>query len=52
MWQFICDSVYDLFHLSGNGYMGLSDWWGSRVFEWDRLLYGHKEAFNRQHRKK
>ncbi len=48
MWQFMCDSIYDLFHLEENRYTGLEDWWTTRKFEWDCLHYGSEEALNRQ----
>ena len=48
MWQFLCDSLYDLFHLTENGYTDLIDWWTTRVFEWNCLLDGSNEAFNKQ----
>ena len=38
MWQFLCDSLYDLFHLNDQyGQKTLDDWWETRKFEWNNL---------------
>lgn len=35
MWQFLCDSMYDLFHLKDKyGQETLQGWWDTRKFEW------------------
>ena len=35
MWQFLCDSVYDLLHLNDRyGQETISGWWGSRKVDW------------------
>ena len=48
---FLYDALYDRTHLHENGYTSLTDWWTTRVFEWDCLWHGQEEAFNRQERK-
>uniref|UniRef100_A0A6M3LV96 Uncharacterized protein n=1 Tax=viral metagenome TaxID=1070528 RepID=A0A6M3LV96_9ZZZZ len=38
MWQFLCDSAYDLFHLHDRyGQKTLRGWWVTRKFEWKYL---------------
>lgn len=40
MWQFLCDSLYDLKHLKDRfGQEPLSGWWGTRKFEMRRFKY-------------
>lgn len=35
MWQFLCDSLYDLIHLRAKYGQGtLGGWWDTRKFEW------------------
>lgn len=44
VWQFICDSAYDLFHLWVRfGQKTLGGWWQVRLAEW----FGYKE-YNRR----
>ena len=36
LWQFLCDSVYDLFHLHDKyGQENLRGWWDMRVDQWN-----------------
>ena len=38
IWQFVVDSVYDLFHLKDEfGQEDLRDWWETRKHEWRYL---------------
>ena len=37
-WQFLCDSLYDLFHLDDQyGQRTFCGWWDTRKFEWNYI---------------
>lgn len=39
IWQFLCDSAYDLLHLKDKyGQENLSGWWETRVYEWKHII--------------
>lgn len=52
MWQFLCDSFYDLFHLNDTyGQRTFRCWWGIRRFEFDCLLFGQIKAGENEDRR-